>query len=222
MTLSQNVQFYKLRTGDESRSFKRRAAKEIECWIKVKNDHLAPWVSLRRPPELKPAVRGSSVLHLQSHPEQRSNPRASSGKLCTVACVSENPQGRRSGGGGNAITPLTKLIEIPSVQSPGSCRRRVFNLNVKQNPVPTVRGSVHWGETCHLLALPFPGNEFMCSVLKLIYTPPFSLFPQTAMKSVILTQNEHPHRHDDLWQIMQLVSSVWCEITGDVNKQSAK
>lgn len=110
----------------------------------------------------------------------------------------------------------------PLWQSPGSCRRRVFNLNVKQNPVPTVRGSVHWGETCHLRALPLPGNEFMCSVLKLIYTPPFSLFPQTAMKSVILTQNEHPHRHDDLWQIMQLVSSVWCKITGDVNKQSAK
>lgn len=80
---------------------------------------------------------------------------------------------------GKCNHPSHQAIKIPSVAITGKLLgKKTFNLNVKQNILLTVPASVHWGETCHLLTFSFPGNESVCSALKLISTPLFSLSPQ--------------------------------------------
>lgn len=112
--------------------------------------------------------------------------------LPLVFCTAQKPKGRWSWWGGNAITPLTKLIKIPSVVISGQLLgKRAFNLNAKWHALLVVWASVHWGETCHLLTFSLPGNELVCSALKLISTPLFSLSPQIDKKSVILTESDY-------------------------------
>lgn len=125
------------------------------------------------------------------YPNERSQ--GSDQHLPFIPCIAQKPKGRLSEWGGNAITPLSKLIKISYVEITGQLLgKRAFNLNVKQNLLLMVLASVYWGETCHLLTFPFPGNESVCSALKLISTPLFSLSPQIDKKSVISTENEHP------------------------------
>lgn len=131
-------------------------------------------------------------LHAKQSIIQKDWVREATKASLSVPCTSQKLKGRLSGWGGNAITSLTMLIYIPFVVITGQLLgKRAFNLNVKQKVLLTALASVHWWETCHLLYFSLPGNECMCSALKLISTPLFSLSPQIDKKSVILTENEH-------------------------------
>lgn len=76
-------------------------------------------LSLRGCLVLKFPVKGTSLLKPRFHPKQSSSPKGPSQRSYQYSplspCIGQKPKERLTGWGGNAITPLTTMIKIPSM-----------------------------------------------------------------------------------------------------------